>query len=147
MIIILHQHIRMGNICSCDESGARDSIQANILQEEALKRKDPIIQELYQHLRLINQKLENNLSSIDDFSHLLIFSKKEIHQKQKDSKNQKQANEAESLITQQLKEVLTKIESIESGFEDAKQSIKSVAGKNKSIRQMLDQLEKDLNQL
>ena len=37
----------MGNICSCDESGARDSIQANILQEEAIKRKDPIIQELY----------------------------------------------------------------------------------------------------
>ena len=29
----------MGNICSCDESGARDSIQGNILQEEALKRK------------------------------------------------------------------------------------------------------------
>ena len=64
----------MGNICSCDESGARDTIQGNILHEEAMKRKDPIIQELYQHLRLINQKLENNLTSIDDFSHLLIQS-------------------------------------------------------------------------
>ena len=90
----------MGNICSCDESGARDTIQANILQEEALKRKDPIVQELYQHLRLINQKLENNLSSIDDFGHLLIESKKEIQQKQKGSKNAKDQNETELLMIQ-----------------------------------------------
>ena len=34
----------MGNICSCDESGAKDTIHGNELEREAaLKRKDPII--------------------------------------------------------------------------------------------------------
>ena len=136
----------MGNICSCDESGAKDTIHGNELEREAaLRRKDPIIQELHQHLKLISQKMENNLASIDDFGHLLIESRKEIQVKQKENKGSKDT--VELLTSQQLKEVIDKIEQIQHGFEDAKGSIKSVSQKNKSIRQMLEQLERDLSQL
>ena len=99
----------MGNICSCDESGAKDTIHGNELEREAaLRRKDPIIQELHQHLKLISQKMENNLASIDDFAHLLIESRKEIQAKQKENKGSKDT--IELLTSQQLKEVIDKIE-------------------------------------
>ena len=76
--------------------------------------------------------MENNLSSIDDFTHLLTESRKEIQVKQKENKTSKDSNEA--LTSQQLKEIIDKIEQISHGFEDAKGSIKSVSQKNKSIR-------------
>ena len=52
----------MGNICSCDEYQSQTNIafHSNMLTEDQLMRKDPVIQELCQHLRAINQKLENN---------------------------------------------------------------------------------------
>ena len=43
--------------------------------------------------------------------------------------------------------VLEQIQVILSGFDDAKQSIKLVSSKNSQVKQMLDQLEKDLNAL
>ena len=43
----------MGNICSCDESQTNMTIQANMLIEDQLMRKDPVISELYLHLRHI----------------------------------------------------------------------------------------------
>ena len=61
-------------------------------------------------MKLINQKMENNLSSIDDFTHLLTESRKEIQVKQKENKASKDINEA--LTSQQLKEIIDKIEQI-----------------------------------
>ena len=57
-----------------------------MIQEDQLKRKDPVIQELYQHLRMISQKLDNNLQAIADFKQLLIQSKSEIDAVQKSGK-------------------------------------------------------------
>ena len=54
--------------------------------------------------------MENNLSSIDDFTHLLTESRKEIQVKQKESKASKDISEA--LTSQQLKEIIDKIEQI-----------------------------------
>lgn len=59
-------------------------------------------------MKLISQKMENNLASIDDFGHLLIESRKEIQAKQKENKGSKDA--VELLTSQQLKEVIDKIE-------------------------------------
>ena len=52
--------------------------------------------------------MENNLASIDDFGHLLIESRKEIQAKQKENKGSKDT--VELLTSQQLKEVIDKIE-------------------------------------
>ena len=43
--------------------------------------------------------------------------------------------------------VLKQISTILTGFDEAKQSIKSVGKKNSQVKTMLDQLEKDLNAL
>ena len=60
----------MGNICSCDDSSAS---QINDFSD---KSKDPRISELNQHLRIMEQKLISNLSSIEDFKLLLTETKK-----------------------------------------------------------------------
>jgi len=72
----------MGNLCSCDDNQVNvAALHSTILQEEQ-KRKDPIVQELCSHLRMINQKLENNLTAVGDFKQLLLESKAEIDQAQ-----------------------------------------------------------------
>ena len=45
----------MGNICSCDDNQVNVAAMHNtMMQDESMKRKDPAIQELCQHLRMIN---------------------------------------------------------------------------------------------
>ena len=114
-----------------------------MIQEDQLKRKDPVIQELYQHLRMISQKLDNNLQAIADFKQLLIQSKSEIDAVQKSGKKDS------SIATQNFyfQTVLKKIETIMLGFEQAKQSIKEVTSKNSHVKSLLETLEYDLNTL
>jgi len=44
----------MGNICTCDDNQVNVAFHSNIMQDDQFKRKDPVIQELCQHLRMIN---------------------------------------------------------------------------------------------
>ena len=74
---------------------------------------------------------------------MLVYSKKDIAQKQSEAPT-------DSKIVHQVKlfqSVVQKIDSIVQGFDVAKQSIKTVAAQNKKIKQMLEQLERDMNLL
>ena len=102
-----------------------------------------MIQELCQHLRLINQKLENNLTAINDFKQLLLQSKSEVNKTQKEGETDTAVKDQESYF----EIVLAKVATILSGFDEAKQSIKLVGSKNTQVKSMLEQLERDLNTL
>ena len=80
----------MGNICSCDDNQVNvAAMHSTMLQDESIKRKDPVIQELCQHLRMINQKLDNNLTAVADFKQLLLQSKTEIDKAQAERQAEK----------------------------------------------------------
>ena len=53
-------------------------MHSNILQDDQFKRKDPIVSEVFQHIKIIDQKLDSNLSAISDFQQLLVESESEI---------------------------------------------------------------------
>ena len=75
---------------------------------------------------MINQKLENNLTAINDFKQLLIQSRDEIYVKQKDGKKDPNIQKMDFYF----QTVLKKVEVILAGFDEAKHSIKLVGSKN-----------------
>lgn len=92
---------------------------------------------------MINQKLDNNLTAINDFKQLLLQSREEILAKQKGGKKDPQIVKMASFFGT----VLKKVEMVLGGFDEAKHSIKLVGTKNSQVKQLLDSLEKDLNSL
>ena len=88
------------------------------------------------------------MSSIDDFKHLLVQSKKEIDgQPELPPPLEMKEIKAVAGGASRFKEILAKIEAILTGFDEAKTSIKSVSSKNRQIKSLLEQMEKDLNTL
>ena len=104
----------MGALCNCDAK----SQSQNSMYQGLSHIRDPRLADLSTHIKILEAKLNSNISAIDDFKQLLIETKKESPNSQM--------------------QILATINQVEDALNEAKKSLELVSLRKNQAKQMME---------